>query len=176
MSLADRKKQAQEEEKTKNQLADGDYQVRLKDWKFGPSKKGKDMYTLTWKIMALIGATGNGSIKGKERRTYYVVSLNWSLVALLDILEQAGANLEAVEDESEIGNILEQIEDTKMPKAIMTVENREGEQHPNITISQVEQVLRLPPPAQTGKGKTTGKAGAKPAPATEEKEDPESPE
>jgi hypothetical protein len=143
MSLADRKKAAQEEEENKNKIENGDYRVRLKDWKFGKSKGGKEMYTLTWKILSKLTKKGAAATdaKGKERRTYYVISQNWALVALLDLLEQAGADLAKMEEVDEIDDVFEEIEDTKLPKADMALEHEEGKQFPKITITNVEKVL-----------------------------------
>ena len=145
MSLADRRVTAKKEEEQKNKIADGEYSVRLKDWKFGKSKGGKDMYTLTWKILKKLNpgkkedATAD---KGKERRTFYLPSYNWSIVALLDLIEGMGANLEAMEEYSEIDDVMEEVEDTKMPKATMALEHEEGKQHPNIEIKDIEKVLK----------------------------------
>ncbi|MFO7890676.1 MAG: hypothetical protein R6V04_10095 [bacterium] len=148
MSLADRKATAEKEEAQKNKIPTGVYSVRLKDWQFGKSQKGADMYTLTWKLLKVISLEnedgGEGEdleVKGKERKTRYLPKENWSILQLLNILEEAGADLGAFEEVSDIDTILEEIEDTKMPRAKMTYENVEGKQYPNIDISDVEGVL-----------------------------------
>jgi len=148
MSLADRKKAAQQEEEQRNKIDNGFFSVRLKDWKFGKSKGGKEMYTLTWKILSMLSDLDEKEVedpkahKGKERKTFYVLSQNWSLVALLDLVESAGADLEALEEVKELDDVLEEIEDTKMPKAKMRLEHPEGERFPKISITDVEQVLK----------------------------------
>lgn len=172
MSLAERKEAAQKEEEQKNKIDNGFYSVRLKDWKFGKSKGGKEMYTLTWKILTGLMDLEEKKFKdpkehkGKERKTFYVVSQNWSLVALLDIVESAGADLEAMEEVAEIDDVFEEIEDTKMPKAKMRLEHPEGERFPKIAITDVEEVLE--PKKQE---KTKSKAKTEPEGEDEDDDD-----
>lgn len=175
MSLADRKEQAQKEVAQKNKLPNGIYKVRLSDWEFGKSQKKSDMYTLTWKIIKPIKLTEElpedmeeSELKGRKRKTRFMPGQNWSLVALLDILEQAGANLESFDEISDIDTILEAVEDSRMPKAIMTYEHIEGEQYPKVCdISEVERVLGEDKeeddeddekPSESSNSKTNGKA------------------
>lgn len=161
MSLADRKETAQKDEEKKNKISNGDYRVRLKDWKFGKSKGGGDMYTLTWKIRYGLNKKGKEEPteeKGKDRRTYYPIGQNWAVIALLDFLEATGANLAAMEKMSECDDVFEEIEDNKMPMANMNLENVEGKQFPRIAITEVEKVLNLKgkpesKPAKTEEGK-----------------------
>jgi len=149
MSLADRKKEAEKDVATKNKLPNGTYRVRLSDWLFGKSQKKADMYTLIWKVIKPIKLTEElpedmeeSDLKGKKRKTRFLTGMSWHMVALLDILEQAGANLEKFDEVSDIDTILEAIEDARMPKAILTYEHDEGEQYPKTcVISEVENVL-----------------------------------
>lgn len=148
MSLADRKKAAEKEVAAKNKIPNGTYQVKLSDYEFGKSQKKHDMYTLTWKIIKPLELTGElpegmeeKDLKGKKRKTRFMPGMGWSLAALLDILEQAGADLEAFEELSEIDDILEMIEDAGTLKATMTYDHPEDEQYPNIEISDVTKLL-----------------------------------
>ena len=148
MSLADRKKKAEAEQAMRSKLPNGTYEVRLADASFGQSQKKSDMWTLEWKILKAldIGELPEGvtkaDLKGRKRKTRYVLSQNWAVAKLLDILEMAGADLDKYEDMADLDDIFEQIEDTKMPKAILTYEHLEGEQYPKVCeISDVEKVL-----------------------------------
>lgn len=144
MSLAERKIQAQKEIDNKNKLPDGSYRVRLKDWKFGKSKAGKDMYTLTWKIKDAIKVDKMPEgldVKGKERKQYFVTSVERHVRDLLDILEGTGIDLSEFKDITAIDDIFEIIEDTKMPTAVMSVTTKEGSQFPDLNISEVETII-----------------------------------
>lgn len=150
MSLAEMKASAEKEAAKRNQIPDGKYRVRLADWEFGKTQKRKlDQYVLTWKILKVIELDeeqdedfNEEDVKGKKRKTRYMTSESWGIGPLLDILAQAGADLEKYDKVSDIDTILEAIEDTKMPKAVLTYEHPEGEQYPKTCdISEVENVL-----------------------------------
>ena len=169
MSLKDRQETAETEVANQNKIPDGDFRVRLKDWKFGKSQKGADMYTLTWKFLKVIGfetpddVDEDFEIKGKERKTRYLPGQNWSITALYTLLEGMGVDLSKYNDVSEIDDILELVEDTKMPKATLTLKfNEKNPKYPDITISDVEEVL-----GGSDEGEDEGDEGSEPEAAPE---------
>ena len=148
MSLANRKAQAQKENALKNKIPDGTYQVRLSDWEYKKSQKNKDMYVLKWKLLAPIEVKEEipegMKIKGKIRNTYYVTAVPGMLDKLLGLLESTGADLEQYDDLDDLPNIFEAIEDTKMPKGMLTYEHPDDAQFPTkCEISDLEKVLAM---------------------------------
>lgn len=138
MSLKDRKKAAQEQN-DKDQAArartpDGEYHVVWKDWDFKKSRAGNDMYVMNWKIV-------KGELKGTTKQTYYVTSLAFHVTALLEIVEEMGADLEKLDDLKDLAKVFEKVEEGKPPQATLVAKNKDEKSQTNLSIKGVEKVL-----------------------------------
>lgn len=136
-SLADRKaKVAREEEKKRKAPDDGTYPVKFVKWILGKSKKGDDMYTLTWKI------TKKGEFKNKELKFFYVPSVGMHFDKLTDFFENCGIDLDKIKDPSDdptvFDDCLDKIDDSGVVKALCKIAEKKDSKFPDLDLIDIE--------------------------------------
>lgn len=131
---------------------EGDYEAKFKDWSFGKSQNGDDMFTLKFKVSDAPTDEMFDLIEEKDKRIEMKLlpRVGFQLDKVLDFVDGSGCDIDECDEDDktfkDIKSLLSKIED-KAPKVKLYASRAKDKKNTNWSFSEIEQVFTPKPEA-----------------------------